>query len=210
MAAALGADLPVSEATGSMVVDIGGGTCEVAVVSFGGIVTSTSIRYAGDKMDADIAEYIKSVYNLMIGERTAEDIKINIGTVHPSCEEKKLSVMGRDLSSGLPRLLTVTSGEVREAIMNTVNKVVGAVRDTLENTPPELAADIVNRGIVLTGGGARICGMDLLIKEKTGIDTYVAENAEDCVAVGAGMALSVLAERNDGIHKMKHGLFGHK
>lgn len=210
MAAALGAELPVSEATGSMVVDIGGGTCEVAVVSFGGIVASTSIRYAGDKMDADIAEYVKNAYNLMIGERTAEDIKINIGTAHPSREEKRISVMGRDLASGLPRLLTVTSTEVREAITGTVDKVIGAVRDTLENTPPELAADIVNRGIVLTGGGARIPGMDILIKEKTGIDAYVAENAEDCVAVGAGMALAVLADRNNWGRKTKRGLFGRK
>ena len=210
MAAALGAELPVSEATGSMVVDIGGGTCEVAVVSFGGIVASTSIRYAGDKMDADIAGHVKNVYNLMIGERTAEDIKINIGTAHPSCEEKRISVMGRDLASGLPRLLTVTSTEVREAITGTVDKVIGAVRDTLENTPPELAADIVNRGIVLTGGGARIPGMDILIKEKTGIDAYVAENAEDCVAVGAGMALAVLADRNNWGRKTKRGLFGRK
>ena len=211
MAAALGAELPVSEATGSMVVDIGGGTCEVAVVSFGGIVASTSIRYAGDKMDADIADYIKNIYNLMIGERTAEDIKINIGTAHPSCEEKRISVMGRDLASGLPRLLTVSSSEVREAITGTINKVIGAVRDTLENTPPELAADIVNRGIVLTGGGAKLPGLDLLIKEKTGIDAFVAENAEDCVAVGAGMALAVLADMNqNGARKPKRGLFGRK
>lgn len=210
MAAALGAELPVSEATGSMVVDIGGGTCEVAVVSFGGIVASTSIRYAGDRMDSDIADYIKNVYNLMIGERTAEDIKIEIGTAHPSCEERSVSVMGRDLSSGLPRLLTVTSAEIREAISGTVNKVIGAVRDTLENTPPELAADIVNRGIVLTGGGAKLPGLDVLIQEKTGIDAYVAENAEDCVAVGAGMALAVLSDMNNGAHKAKRGLFGRK
>ena len=211
MAAALGAELPVSEATGSMVVDIGGGTCEVAVVSFGGIVASTSIRYAGDKMDADIAEYVKNIYNLMIGERTAEDIKISIGTAHPSCEEKSLSVMGRDLASGLPRLLTITSSEVRGAIAGTISKVIGAVRDTLENTPPELAADIVSRGIVLTGGGAKLPGLDLLIQEKTGIDVTVSENAEDCVAVGAGMALSVLADRNqNGARKQKRGLFGRK
>lgn len=211
MAAALGAELPVSEATGSMVVDIGGGTCEVAVVSFGGIVASTSIRYAGDKMDADIAEYVKNIYNLMIGERTAEDIKICIGTAHPSCEEKSLSVMGRDLASGLPRLLTITSSEVRGAIAGTISKVIGAVRDTLENTPPELAADIVSRGIVLTGGGAKLPGLDLLIQEKTGIDVTVSENAEDCVAVGAGMALSVLADRSqNGARKQKRGLFGRK
>lgn len=208
MAAALGAELPVSEATGSMVVDIGGGTCEVAVVSFGGIVASTSIRDAGNKMDADIADYIKTAYHLMIGERTAEDIKINIGAAHSSCEEKKLSVMGRDLESGLPRLLTVTSSEVKEAIAGTVRKIIGAVHDTLEHTPPELAADIVHRGIVLTGGGARLPGLDLLIQEQTGIDTVVAENAEDCVAVGAGMALSVLANRNqNGVHRAKKRLF---
>ena len=147
----------------------------------------------------------------MIGERTAEDIKISIGTAHPSCEEKSISVMGRDLASGLPRLLTITSSEVRGAIAGTISKVIGAVRDTLENTPPELAADIVSRGIVLTGGGAKLPGLDLLIQEKTGIDVTVSENAEDCVAVGAGMALSVLADRSqNGARKQKRGLFGRK
>lgn len=201
MAAALGAELPVEEATGSMVVDIGGGTCEVAVVSFGGIVASTSIRYAGDKMDADIASYIKNNYHLMIGERTAEEIKIEIGGAHPGCEEKSISVMGRDLNSGLPRLLTITTSQVQEAIEHTVGRILSAVRDTLENTPPELAADVVSRGIVLTGGGARLPGLDLRIKEETGISAYVAENAEECVAVGAGMALSVLADKGRNIYK---------
>lgn len=209
MAAALGADLPVSEATGSMVVDIGGGTCEVAVVSFGGIVSSTSIRYAGDKMDENIAEYIKAKYGLVIGERTAEDIKIGIGSAHPSCEEQEMCVMGRDIESGLPKMLTVTSSEVREAMSRTVQKIVSAVKSTLENTPPELAADIVGRGIVLTGGGARIPGLDLMIKEETGISAFVAENAEDCVAVGAGMALATLAGKST-LRKGKKGFLGRK
>lgn len=209
MAAALGADLPVSEATGSMVVDIGGGTCEVAVVSFGGIVASTSIRYAGDKMDIDIAEYIKKTYNLMIGERTAEEVKISIGTAHPSCEEKEMSVMGRDLASGLPRHVTVTSSEIREAIRDVIEKMIGAVQNTLENTPPELASDIVKCGIVLTGGGARLPGLDLLIQEKTGIPARVAENAEDCVAIGAGRAISVLSDRNDRKRRIKKVFFSH-
>ncbi len=192
MAAALGASLPVSEATGSMVVDIGGGTCEVAVVSFGGIVASTSIRYAGDKMDEDILVYIKEKYGLVIGARTAEDVKIAIGSAHPACEERTLLVMGRDLNSGLPKTQTIHSSEVREAMMPTIYKIVGAVKTTLENTPPELAADIAGRGIVLTGGGAAIPGLTTLLKEETGIPVTVAEDAENCVAVGAGLALSML------------------
>lgn len=207
MAAALGAELPVREATGSMVVDIGGGTCEVAVVSFGGIVTSTSIRYAGDRMDADIADYIKETHNLLIGTRTAEEIKVTIGAAHPACSETSMSVMGRDLATGLPRLITITSDEVQKAISATINKIIGAVHSALEHTPPELAADIVSRGIVLTGGGARLPGLDRLIQEQTGISAYVAENAELCVAVGAGLALSALTERRRGVHLSKHFFF---
>ena len=208
MAAALGAELPVQEATGSMVVDIGGGTCEVAVVSFGGIVTSTSIRYAGDKMDADIIDYAKETHNLLIGARTAEEIKISIGTAHPACDEVQMSVMGRDLSSGLPRMITISSAEIQKAILPTVNKIIGAVRTVLEHTPPELAADIVSRGIVLTGGGARLSGLDALIREQTGISACVAENAELCVAVGAGFALSRLAEKRWRAQTSKRFLFG--
>lgn len=207
MAAALGAELPVEEARGSMVVDIGGGTTEVAVVSFGGIVSSTSIKYAGDKMDKDIEEYIKNNYDLMIGERTAEEIKIAIGSAYPDSEEKEISVMGRDLKTGLPKVLTVTSTDVKEAISNTVDKIVKAVCTTLENTPPELASDVKKTGIVLTGGGGKLSGLGELIKEKTGIDTYLTENAEECVAIGAGLYLSRLSER--GIYqKSKRSLFG--
>lgn len=193
MAGALGAELPVSEATGSMVVDIGGGTCEVAVVSFGGIVQSTSIRYAGDKMDEDVQAFVKLSKNVMIGERTAEEIKIGIGTAYPDGEEKTMTVMGRDLSTGLPRVLTVTSEEIRGALAPTIYKIIGAIKETLENTPPELSADIAKSGIVLLGGGANIPGLPELIREQTGISAYIAEHPEECVAIGAGMALFTLS-----------------
>ena len=190
MAAALGAGLPVFEAVGSMIVDIGGGTCEVAVLSYGGIVAGTSIRYAGDRMDEDICEYLKDAYNLAIGRRTAEAIKISIGSAYSACEEKSMQIMGMDLETGLPKLRTLTSEEVSAAMAPTVEKMIGAVRRTLEKTPPELAADIVEGGIVLTGGGAQIPGLTQLVEEKTGIRARVSDNPEDCVAVGAGMALT--------------------
>lgn len=193
MAAALGADLAVMDAVGSMVVDIGGGTCEVAVVSFGGIVSGTSVRSAGDKMDRDIAEYVKEKHGVVIGERTAEQLKLSIGSACCMREETKQSVMGRDIKSGLPKIAEVTSQEVREAMMPTVEKIIGAIKVTLENTPPELMEDIAKTGIVLTGGGAKISGLDHVIGERTGISAYVAENPEECVAKGAGMALSAVS-----------------
>ena len=189
MAAALGASLPVDEPYGSMVVDIGGGTTEVAVVSFGGIVSSTSVLYAGNKMDSDIVSYIKSAYNLLIGERTAEAIKINIGVANPDQPEKNMKVLGRDLVTGLPKVITVSSFEVYEAIKQTVGKIVDAVKTTLENTPPELASDIASAGIVICGGGANLPGLDALIKDATGISAFVTEEPENCVAKGAGMAI---------------------
>lgn len=192
MAAALGAQLPVREAVGSMVVDIGGGTCEVAVVSFGGTVSGTSIRYAGDKMDEDIIALLKEKHGLSVGESTAESLKIAIGSARPSGEEQQKSVMGRDAKSGLPKVITVTAEEVREAMAPTIEKIVDAVKLTLENTPPELGTDIAKQGIVLTGGGAAIPGLAAVIEERTGIRAYVAENPEDCVAKGAGMALSAI------------------
>ena len=147
--------------------------------------------------------------NLLIGTRTAEEIKITIGNAHSICSESSMSVMGRDLTTGLPRLITITSGEVQKAISTTVNKIIGAVQSALEHTPPELAADIVNRGIVLTGGGARLPGLDVLIRERTGISAYVAENAELCVAVGAGLALSALAETRKWSRSSKRHFFDH-
>ena len=205
MAAAIGADLPVEDAAGSMVVDIGGGTCEVAVVSFGGTVSATSIRYAGDQMDEDIASYIKQNHNLIVGERTAENLKIAIGSAHPSCKEKTMQIMGRDTETGLPKTVCITSEEVRYALTETVEKIVSAVKITLENTPPELSADIAARGIVLTGGGANICGLSRLITERTGIPVTVAENPETCVAKGTGNALAKLLHRR--VFPARHSSF---
>lgn len=210
IAAAIGADLPVREAVGSMIVDIGGGTCEAAVISFGGIVACTSVHYAGDKLNADIVDYVKNIYNTAIGERTAEEIKIRIGRAYHSCEEKNISVMGRDLKTGLPKQLTITSSEVEIAIADTLEKIISAIRDTLEHTPPELVSDIVNRGILLVGGGAKLLGLDLLLKEKVGIVTNIAEKAEECVAIGAGTALLSRTEVNIGNHRAKPGVFSHR
>lgn len=203
MAAAIGAGLPVSEPTGSMVVDIGGGTSEVAVISYGGIVSSQSLRIAGDELDDDIVSYIKREYNLMIGERTAEEIKFNIGSAYAYEEEGEMEVKGRDLITGLPRTITLTSKEIRSAMSESIFAIVDAIKTTLEKTPPELAADVMNRGIVLTGGGALIRGLDILISEETGIPVYVAENALDCVALGTGLALSALEKAGQGILSSK-------
>ncbi|MBR5235987.1 MAG: rod shape-determining protein [Clostridia bacterium] len=199
MAAAIGAGLPVSEPTGSMVVDIGGGTSEVAVISYGGIVASQSLRIAGDELDNDIVNYIKKEYNLMIGERTAEDIKFGIGSAYEYEGEGVMEVKGRDLISGLPRTVALTSREIRGAMSESIFAIVDAIKGTLEKTPPELAADVMNRGIVLTGGGAFIRGLDVLIAEETGIPVYVADNALDCVALGTGLALSALEKSGQGI-----------
>lgn len=200
-AAAIGADLPVWEPTGSMVVDIGGGTTEVAIISLGGIVTSRSIRVGGDEMDGAIMQYIKRRYNLMIGERTAETLKLEIGSAIAPEEAENVDIRGRDLVSGLPKTLSVSSTEIAEALAETVAAIVEAVKVTLEKSPPELAADIMDRGIVLTGGGALLRNMDRLLAKETGMPVHVAENALDCVAIGTGRAL-------DNIHlfKSKHGI----
>lgn len=191
-AAAIGADLPVWEPTGSMVVDIGGGTTEVAIISLGGIVTSRSIRVAGDEMDEAIIQYIKKKYNLMIGERTSEALKMEIGSAIPPEQQETLDIRGRDLISGLPKTIEITAQEIADALSETVASIVEAVKITLEKSPPELAADIMDRGIVLTGGGALLRNMDKLLADETGMPVLVAENALDCVAVGTGRALENL------------------
>lgn len=189
MAAAIGAGLPVSEAIGSMVVDIGGGTSEVAVISLGDVVTSRSVRVAGDNFDEAIIAYIKKKYNLLIGERTAEDIKIKIGSAYPYEGEGAMNIKGRNLMDGLPKNVEITSEEIREALTDPVNQILDAVRATLEKTPPELAADIIDHGIMLTGGGALLRGLDKLIAGETKIPVLIAENPLDCVVDGTGICL---------------------
>jgi rod shape-determining protein MreB len=189
MAAAIGAGLPVTEPSGSMIVDIGGGTTEVAVISLAGIVYSKSVRVAGDKMDEAIINYIKRKYNLLIGERTAEEIKIAIGNAYPSDVVESMHVKGRDMVAGIPKTIQVTSEEIREAIAEPVNIIVEAVRVALEQTPPELAADIVDKGIVLAGGGALIKNLDVLLREETGLPIMIADNPLTSVVVGSGKAL---------------------
>jgi len=189
LAAAIGANLPVWEPTGSMVVDIGGGTTEVAVISLGGIVSSRSIRVAGDEMDEAIVQYVKRKYNLMIGERTSEQLKMEIGAAIAPEQEEYMEMRGRDLVTGLPKTIQVTSTEIVEALENTVNTIVNAVKITLEKTPPELAADIMDRGIVLTGGGALLRNLDRLLSQEIGMPVIVAEDPLDCVAIGTGKAL---------------------
>lgn len=189
MAAAIGAGLPVAEATGSMVVDIGGGTSEVAVISLGGIVAARSVRVGGDELDSFIIQYIKKKYNLLIGERTAEDIKIEIGSAYPFEGEASMDIKGRDLMDGLPKNITVTSEEVREALADPLSMILDAIRVTLEKTPPELSADIIDHGITLTGGGALLRGLDQLVSNETGMPVHIAENPLDCVALGTGKVL---------------------
>jgi rod shape-determining protein MreB len=188
-AAAIGANLPVWEPTGSMVVDIGGGTTEVAVISLGGIVTSRSVRVAGDEMDEAIIQYIKRMYNLMIGERTAEQAKVDIASALPLEKTETMEIRGRDLVSGLPKTIKITSDEITEALDDTVSSIVDAVKVTLEKCPPELAADIMDRGIVLTGGGALLRNLDKLLTRETGMPVVVADHPLDCVAIGTGKAL---------------------
>ncbi|MCL5935095.1 MAG: rod shape-determining protein [Firmicutes bacterium] len=192
MAAAIGAGLPVEEPTGNMVADIGGGTTDVAVISLGGIVTSRSIRIGGDEMDEAIMQHIKRTYNLMIGERTAEDIKIQIGTAYPLAKSENYDVRGRDLVSGLPKTVQITSDEVYKALSEPVAAILEAIKITLEKTPPELAADIMDRGIVMAGGGALLRGLDRLVSEQTGMPVHVAEEPMACVALGTGKALEDL------------------
>jgi len=190
MAAAIGAGLPVVEATGSMIVDIGGGTTEVAVLSLSGIVVNESIRTAGDELSDAIISYMKKVHSLAIGERTAEELKFRLGSAFRSGENDKLDVKGLSLLSGLPRTVTVSRGEVREAIQMPLNEIVNAVKRTLERTPPELAADIYNRGIVLAGGGALLQGLDELITSETEVPVFVAEDPLSAVAIGTGKMLT--------------------
>jgi len=189
MAAAIGSGLPVEEPSGSMVVDIGGGTSEVAVISLGAIVTSKSLRIAGDEFDESIVHYVKKEYNLMIGERTAEEIKMAIGAAYPKPKEESIEIRGRDLVTGLPKNITITSSEIIEALKEPINAIIDAIKFTLEKTPPELAADIMDRGIMLTGGGALLDGLDKLINEETGMPVTIAETPLDCVARGTGKVL---------------------
>ena len=189
MAAAIGAGLPITEPVASMIVDIGGGTTEVAVISLGGIVVSHSIKVAGDKIDEAVLQYIKRTYNLLIGEATAEQIKIKIGNVQPEEPYETMEIKGRDLITGIPKTITITSKEIQEAIKEPVDLIVQAIKEVLENTPPELAADIVDKGITLSGGGALLRNLDRLIQEETGLEVKIAEDTMTCVALGAGKAL---------------------
>jgi rod shape-determining protein MreB and related proteins len=189
-AAAIGAGLPVSEPVGSMVVDIGGGTSEVAVLSLGCIVTSKSVRIAGDKFDNAIISYVKRKFNLLIGERTSEDIKILIGSAFPYEDEGSMDIKGRNLLDGLPKSITITAAEVREALSEPLSAVIDAIKSALEETPPELAADIIDNGIMLTGGGALLRGIDKLVHQETHMTVHIAERPLDCVVDGTGIALS--------------------
>ncbi|MEE9145298.1 MAG: rod shape-determining protein [Candidatus Binatia bacterium] len=193
MAAAIGAGLPITEAAGNMIIDIGGGTTEVAVISLSGIVFSRSIRCGGDKMDEAIAQFIKRKYNLLVGERTAELIKITIGTAYPGDEIQTMEIKGRDLVMGVPKTVTVTDEEIRDSLLEPINQIVDAVRISLERTPPELAADIVDRGIILAGGGALLRNLDVLLKEETGLPVMLADDPLTAVVMGAGKALDEIS-----------------
>ncbi|SHF65339.1 rod shape-determining protein MreB [Ornithinibacillus halophilus] len=193
-AAAIGAGLPVWEPTGSMIVDIGGGTTEVAVISLGGIVTSRSVRTAGDNMDDSIIQYIRKTYNLMIGERSAESIKIDIGSAVKDGTNEEMEIRGRDLLTGLPKTITITSDEITDALQDTVDSIVDAVKQTLEKTPPELSADIMDRGIVLSGGGALLKNLDSVISDETKMPVFVTENPLDSVAIGTGKSLDYIQQ----------------
>lgn len=201
MAAAFGAGLPVDEPSGSMIVDIGGGTTEVAVISLGGIVHSRSVRVAGDELDDAIASYVRRAYNLFIGEKTAEQCKIEIGSAYPLTQELEMTLKGRDLVSGLPRSAVITSEEVRTAIQEPLTSIVEAIKLTLEATPPELAADAMDRGIVLAGGGALLRGLDQLVSKETQMPVHIARDPLSCVAIGTGIVVESLHE-NPLIRKM--------
>ena len=192
LAAALGAGLDIAEPCGAMVVDIGGGTTDVAVLSLGGIVVSESLRIGGDRFDESLVSFVKKEYKIMIGERTAEEMKVQIGTAFPNSRNETMEVRGRDLLSGLPKTVRITSEETREALAEPVALIVQCVKSVLENTPPELASDIMDRGMVMTGGGSLLHGLDRLIQEETGIPTYLAEDPLSCVALGTGKALESL------------------
>ena len=192
IAAAIGAGIDISKPCGNMVVDIGGGTTDIAVISLGGSVVSSSLKVAGDKFDEAIVKYIKKKYNVAIGERTAEDLKINIGCVYPKIQDMEMDVRGRDLITGLPKTITVHSSEMLEALMEPAMLIVDAVHSVLEKTPPELSADISDRGIYMTGGGCLVDGLDKLLQEKTGINVMIAQDTVSCVALGTGKALDNL------------------
>ena len=192
MAAAIGAGLPVQEPSGSMIVDIGGGTTEVAVISLSGIVYSQSVRIAGDEMDEAIMQYLKRKYNLLIGERTSENIKIQIGSAHPFDEPRKMDIKGRDLVDGIPKTLSIVDSDIREALHDTVYAIVDAVKTALERTPPELSADIAEKGVVLAGGGALLHGLDTLISLETHLKVRVADDPLSCVVLGTGKVLDEL------------------
>ena len=190
-AAAIGVGLPVEEPAGNMIIDIGGGTTEFAVISLGGLVFSKSIRIAGDEMDGAIIEYLRKTYNLMIGERTAEEIKIRIGSAFPLEEELQMDTRGRDLISGLPKTISITSVEIREALHDPVQTIVDASKTTLEQTPPELAADLIDRGIVMAGGGSLLRGLDKRIAEETGLPVHIADDPLTAVVIGTGQVLNM-------------------
>ena len=192
VAAAVGIGLPIEEPTGNMIVDVGGGTTEIAVIALSGIVTNTSIRTAGDEMDEAIANYLKKRYNLLIGEQTAEVIKIEIGSVFPEDEERRMEVRGRDVISGTPKTVEIASSEIREALKEPLMQIIDAVRKALERTPPELAADIIDKGIYMTGGGSLLRGLDALVREETNLPVKVVDNPLECVALGAGKILENL------------------
>jgi rod shape-determining protein MreB len=189
MAAAIGADLPIADATGSMVVDIGGGTTEVGVISLGGIVYSASVRVGGDKFDEAIINYIRRNYGMLIGDTTAENVKKEIGSAFPGSEVREMEVKGRNLAEGIPRSFTISSNEILEALTEPLNQIVGAVKSALEQTPPELGADIAEKGMVLTGGGALLRDLDRLLMEETGLPVIVADDPLTCVVRGSGKAL---------------------
>ena len=192
IAAAIGAGIDISKACGNMIVDIGGGTTDIAVISLGGSVVSTSLKVAGDKFDEYIVKYIKKKHNIMIGERTAEELKVNIGCVYPKIQDIEMDIKGRDLITGLPKTITVYSSEMMEALEEPANMIIDAVHSVLERTPPELASDISEKGIYMTGGGCLVDGLDKLLAEKTGINVMIADDAVSCVALGTGKALDNL------------------
>jgi len=202
MAAAIGAGLPITEPTSSMVVDIGGGTTEVAIISISGIVYAKSLRIAGNKIDEEIIQYIKRKYSLLIGERTGENIKISIGCAYPDKEIRTIDVKGRDLISGIPKIIEINSEEIRETIMESVGQIVETVKNCLENAPPELSGDIVDRGIMLTGGGALLRNLDVLIREETGLPVTIADDPLSTVAIGAGVALDQLDVLKEVTHQV--------
>ncbi|MCR4419550.1 MAG: rod shape-determining protein MreB [Clostridia bacterium] len=203
LAAALGVGLDISRPEGSMVVDIGGGTTDIAVLSLGGIVYSRSLRVGGDKFDAAIVQYIRRRHNLLIGEQTAEEVKIEVGTVYPGVRDAAATIRGRDLVTGLPKTVEITSAELREAMREPTEAVISAIKEVLEQTPPELAADIVDRGIVMTGGGSLLHGLDLLLQEETGLPVHLADDPISSVALGAGKALTML-----GVLRANHAVSG--